>query len=120
MKKLFFFIALIALVACNKDEDDEPDGAGKIEYRIWTSVDGAGVKYMDAKGEEVFAIMSDTTEWVMSFTPEIELDSVGFKLKDYITWCTYKIVINTDTVVNYTGPIPDGGFAGWYEIYYQL
>ena len=57
---------------------------------------------------------------LLDWKPKVEMDSVGFKLKDYITWTTYKIVINTDTVVNYTGPVPEGGYAGWYDIYYKF
>lgn len=119
MKKLLF-LALVVLISCNKKDEEGPAAISKIEYRIWTSTDGAGVKYLDAKGEEVFAIMTDDEEWVLSFAPKVELDSVGFKLKDYINWVTYKIVVNTDTVVNYTGPLPEGGFAGWVPIYYKL
>lgn len=121
MKKLLFLALLVILFSCKKDSDnDDSDVISKIEYRIKTSTDGAGVKYLDAKGEEVFAIMSDDEEWVHSFAPKVQLDSVGFKIKDYINWVTYKIVVNTDTVVNYTGPVPQGGFAGWYGIYYKF
>jgi len=120
MKK-FIFLLLVVLIACNKDDDNNGDNSviSKVEYRIWTSTDGAGVKYLDASGKEVFAIMSDSAEWVMSFTPKKQPDSVGFKIKDYLTWVTYKIVINTDTVINYTGTVPEGDENRWYGVYYH-
>ena len=65
-------------------------------------------------------IMNANTTWVYTFNWEKDLDSVGFKLKDYVNWTTYKIIVNTDTVVNYTGPVPDGGDGGWYSIYYKF
>jgi hypothetical protein len=120
MKKLFFLL-LVIVIACNKDDDnDEPLVITKVEYRIDTSVDGAMVKYLNAQGKEEIDYISDDSTWVYTFKWVEDLDSVGFKLKDYITWCTYKIVLNEDTVVNYTGPIPEGGYAGWYDIYYKF
>ena len=77
--------------------------------------------FVDLDGDvEVIDYLSDDSTWVYSFQWEKDLDSVGFKLKDYITWTSYKIVLNSDTVVNYTGPVPEGGYAGWYGIYYKF
>lgn len=120
MKKLFFFLVIV-LIACNKDdESDEPMVVTRVEYRISTSVDGPMVKYLNAQGQEAIDYLSDDEEWVHSFPYNTPLDSVGFKIKDFITWVNYKIILNTDTVVNYTGPVPEGGYAGWYGIYYQM
>lgn len=119
MKKLLFLI-FIALIACNKESEDEPLVISKVEYRIVTSIEGAPVKYMNSQGIEELAIMSQNITWVYSFDWEKELDSVGFKLKDYVNWTTYQIIVNEDSVVNYTGPVPDGGNAGWSPIYYKF
>ena len=120
MNKLLLFSLILFLVACNKEDDEEPLVVSRVEYRIDTSVDGAMVKFINAKGEEVIDYLSDDSTWVYSFQWEKDLDSVGFKLKDYITWTSYRIVLNSDTVVNYTGPVPEGGYAGWYGIYYKF
>lgn len=121
MKNLLLFLFIFVFIACGKDsEEEEPLTVSKVEYRVSTSINGAMVKYMNSQGDEVNAIMNDSTFWEYSFNWEKDLDSVGFKLKDYLNWATYQIVIDTDTVINYTGPIPEGGYAGWYSIYYKF
>jgi hypothetical protein len=119
MKKLLFLL-LIVFISCNKDNEDEPLVISRIEYRIDVSIEGAPVKFINSQGLEELAIMNDSTTWVYTFDWEKDLDSIGFKLKDYTNWTTYKIIVNTDTVVNYTGPVPDGDNAGWYPIYYKF
>ena len=120
MKKLLMLL-LIVFIACNKDnKDDEPLVISRIEYRIDTSIEGAMVKYINSKGIEEMDFLCDSSTWVYTFDWEKDLDSVGFKLKDYITWTSYRIIVNEDTVVNYTGPVPEGGYAGWYPIYYKF
>jgi hypothetical protein len=122
MKKLLFlFLVLIVLIACNKDEnDDGPMVVTSVEYRIDTSVDGPMIKYINAQGDETIDYLSDSAVWVYRFPYNMPLDSVGFKIKDFMPWVSYKIILNTDTVVNYTGPVPQGGFAGWYGVYYYM
>lgn len=121
MKNLLLLLFIIGCFACSKDnEDEEPQAASKVEYRINTSINGAIVKYINAQGIEENDLMNDSTTWVYTFDWENDLDSVGFKLKDYLNWATYKIIVNTDTVVNYTGPIPEGGAGGWYPIFYKF
>jgi len=120
MKKLIF-IFLVILIACNKeDEQDKPMVITKVEYRVSSSVDGPMIKYINSNGGESIDFLSNEEEWVHTFPYNVPLDSVGFKIKDLITWVEYKIILNTDTVVNYVGPVPEGGYAGWYDIYYQL
>jgi hypothetical protein len=120
MKKLLFLL-LIIIIACNKDDDnDEPMVVTSVEYRIDTSVDGPMIKYIDASGQEVIDYLSDDEVWVYNFAYNTPLDSVGFKIKDFMPWVDYKIILNTDTVVNYIGAVPQGGFAGWYGVYYQM
>ncbi len=121
MKNLLLLLLIIVFFGCNKDnEDEEPLVISKVEYRINTSINGAIVKYINSQGIEETDLMNDSSTWVYTFDWEKDLDSVGFKLKDYLNWATYKIIVNTDTVVNYTGPIPDGGYAGWYPIHYKF
>jgi len=128
MKNLLLLLLIFVFIACNKDNEveeplnevEEPLVVSKVEYRISTSINGAMVKYINSQGVEDIDIMNDSITWVYTFNWEKDLDSVGFKLKDYLNWATYKIIVNTDTVVNYTGPIPDGGYAGWYPIYYKF
>ena len=120
MRKLLF-IGLVLIIACGKEDDKtENEPITKVEYRIKSSVDGPMVKYIDSKGDEDIDYLSNEEEWVHTFPYEIVLDSVGFKIKDFITWVEYKIVLNSDTVVNYVGPVPEGGFAGWYDVYYHI
>lgn len=120
MKKLFFLF-LVVLIACNKDDDnDEPMVVEKVEYRISSSVDGPMIKYIDAQGQEVIDYLTNKEEWVYSFSYDAPLDSVGYKIKDFITWVDYKIILNSDTVVHHVGPVPEGGFAGWYGVYYYM
>lgn len=120
MKKLLFLLLIVFVLACNKDEEEEPLVISKIEYRIDSSIDGAMVKYINSTGAEEIDYLNDSTTWVYTFNWEKDLDSIGFKLKDYITWTSYKIIVNEDVVVDYTGPVPDGGYAGWYPIYYKF
>ncbi|MCD4732356.1 MAG: hypothetical protein K8R74_17250 [Bacteroidales bacterium] len=119
MKNLLLLL-LIVCVACNKDNEDEPLVISRIEYRIDSSIEGAMVKYINSNGTEEMDFLNDSTTWVYTFNWEKDLDSVGFKLKDYITWTSYRIIVNEDTVINYTGPVPEGGYAGWYPIYYKF
>jgi len=119
MKKILFLI-FVVLIACNKDNEDEPLVISKIEYRVTTSIEGAPVKFLNSQGEEEMEIMNQSVTWIHSFDWEKDLDSVGFKLKDYVNWTTYQIIVNEDSVINYTGPVPDGDNAGWYSIYYKF
>ena len=120
MKRLFFLL-LVALVACNKDDDkDEPLVIERVEYRVDINQDGPMIKYLDSKGVEQIDFLKQDSIWVYSFEWEQELDSVGFKLKDYIEWTSYQIIINTDTVVKYIGPVPPGGQNQWYGVYYKF
>ena len=122
MKKFIaLFFALAILFACNKEDDNDQDSKGPItsvEYRISTSVDGPMVKYIDNKGVEAIDYLSDSVEWVHTFQYTQPLDSIGFKIKDFITWVDYKVIVNTDTVIKYVGPVPEGGYAHWYHVYY--
>ena len=123
MKKILLLSLLISFVfiSCKKDdEDDGPLVIEKIEYHIDTNVDNSMIKYINANGGEELVLIGKDSTWVYSFAWKKELHSVGFKLKDYITWVTYKIVVNEDTVVNYTGVVPEGGYAGWYDVYYMF
>ena len=121
MKKYsILLLALLISFACSKEEESEPEPITKVEYRILTSYDGAMIKYLDAKGEEVIDFLEEDVWYVQSFKPEIELDSAGFKIKDYVTWVEYKVVVNSDTVINHLGTVPDGNEAGWYNVFHHF
>lgn len=121
MKKLLvLLLALGIIIACSKDDEESVEPISNVEYRISTSVDGPMVKYIDKNGDEGIDFLNDSTEWVYTFQYTTPLDSIGFKIKDFITWVEYKVIINSDTVINYVGPVPEGGYAHWYGVYYYV
>ena len=119
---MLIMLLFVVAISCKKDEE-EPFVITRVEYRIDSNVDNSIVKYIDAKGmEQIDFIVDKDSTWVYSFDWVKELDSVGFKIKDYITWTTYRIVINTDTVVAYQGVVPDGdpNDQNYYSVYYKI